>query len=437
YLSYSAYGDYQRTKREELARLAQQAAVVESTLVPQLKAANLSLLSLIEDLPRWQQESDFRLRINRRLQVLNDLVPGVRTVLVVDAQGEILAASNPSVVGSRAPAQQQWFRRAQENNAPQTLYLTPPYQSLVSATSVALVRSMVNSKGEFDGAVYAALHPEFAKILLSSVVYTPDTLSSLVHANGTVFASTDDSLVGKDVGIPGSLFSRHRDSGQTTSTHIGMATLAGLDRIIAQRTIALSDLGMSSYLVVAVARNFEAVFAPWRRGAALAAGMFAALVLAAIGGLALYQYVRMRNAAEKLLADSALAQSQRRFTAAFAAAPIAASIARLKDGCFIEANRNYERLFGWTRQEIIGKSSVELGVWPDAATRAPWAKAMQQHGELVDYETVWMHKNGQRRHVSISAALTDVDGGVSHLGVRHRHQCPQTGRRNHQHLGLL
>ncbi len=409
YLSYSAHQDYQRTERDELARLAQQASIVENNLVPQLAATNKALLSVIEDLPRWQQEVDFRQRLIRRLEVLNAIVPGVRTLLVVDARGEIIASSNPGAVGSRV-TDREWFRLAQAGNSPQTLYLTPPFKSLVSPTSVAMVRSLAGSKGEFAGAVFAALHPDFAKVLLSSVVNTPATFASLVHANGTVFASTDDTLVGKDIGVPGSLFSRHRNSGQSASTHIGVAPAIDVKRIIAHRTIQPASLGMNNYLVVGVARNFDAVFAPWRAGAALAAVMFGALALAAMGGLALYQLLRLRNAAEKVRAESALTQSQQRFSTAFAAAPIAASIARLKDGCFVEANRNYERLFGWKREEIIGKSSVELGVWPDAATRAPWARAMLEHGELVDYETIWMHKNGQSRHVSLSAALTNVDG---------------------------
>jgi diguanylate cyclase (GGDEF)-like protein/PAS domain S-box-containing protein len=409
YLGFSTYQDYRRTERDELARLAQQASIVEHNLVPQLVAANQALLSIIEDMSRWRREKDFGKRIGRRLEVLNNIVPGVRTLVVVDARGEIIASSNTSVVGSRV-SNRDWFRLAQVNNSPQTLYVTPPFKSLVSATSVAFVRSMSGPNGEFSGAVFGAVHPDFAKVLLSSVVYTPDTLASLVHADGTVFASTDESLVGKDLSMASSLFSRHREAGQATTTQVGLASVTGDKRIIAQRTIQPTGLGMNNFFVVGVTRSFDAVFATWRAGAALAAAMFAALALAAIGGLALYQRLRLRNAAELLRSQSALRQSEQRFSTAFAAAPIAVSITKLNDGSFVEANRNFERLFGWTPEEIIGNGSGEFSVWPDAQTRAPWAQAMQQHGELVDYETIWLHKDGQRRHVSISAVLTNVDG---------------------------
>ena len=409
YLGYSAYEDYQRITREESARLSQQAAIVEHNLVPQLEATNQALLSVIEDLPHWQKEKDGQQRLSRRLAVLNDIVPGVRNLLVVDAQGTITASNNASAIGANV-SQREWFVLAAKNNSPQTLYLTAPFKSLVSSNSVALVRSMVSPSGEFAGAVFAALHPDFSKVLLSSVVYTPDTLASLVHANGVVFASTQDALVGKDIGISGSLFSQHRETWQAASALVGVAAVSGVKRIIAHRTIQPAHLGMDTALVVGVARNFDAVFAPWRAGASLAAGMFAVLAIAAAGGLALYQRVRLRNAAEKLRTDSALLLSEKKFSTAFSSAPIAVSIATLREGRMLEINLNYELDFGWVAQDLIGKPAVEAGLWVHPEMRAPWALAMEEKGFLIDFETLWRHKNGQHRQVSMSAALTEIEG---------------------------
>ncbi len=408
-LGYAQYQDYQRTERDERARLAQQASIVEHNLVPQLEAANQTLLSIIEDLPRWQEEKDGGLRFNRRLVALNDILPGIRTLLVVDARGTITASSNTSAVGTNV-ANRDWFALAAKNKSPQTPHLTPPFKSLISDNSVALVRSVVDPKGEFAGAVFAALHPDFANVLLSSVVYTPDALAVLAHANGVVFASTEQTLVGKDLGVPGSLFSIHRDSALPATVLAGVAHLTGSKRLVAQRSIQLPSQGMNTFLVVSVSRGFDAIFAPWRAGAMLAGGMFAVLALAAMGGLALYQRVRARSAAQKLRADAALLRSEQKFSTAFSSAPIAVSIATLKEGRMIDINRNYERDFGWTREDVAGKTALSLGLWAHPAMRAPWALTMRQKGVLIDFETVWMHKNGQPRHVSMSAALTELEG---------------------------
>lgn len=114
--------------------------------------------------------------------------------------------------------------------------------------------------------------------------------------------------------------------------------------------------------------------------------------------------------AERLHAESTLRESEQKFSTAFSSSPVAASIALAEDGRFMEANENYERDFGWARTDLIGRTSVEVGVWPDKATRDPWVEMVRREGRVVNYETVWMHKNGQRRNVSLSAETTNLNG---------------------------
>jgi diguanylate cyclase (GGDEF)-like protein/PAS domain S-box-containing protein len=115
-------------------------------------------------------------------------------------------------------------------------------------------------------------------------------------------------------------------------------------------------------------------------------------------------------------ADIALRQSEQIFTTAFNSCPLAASIATLENGCFIEANENYARDFGWTRADLIGKTTVDIGLWPDQLMRDPWVAALRREGRLVNYETTWMHKNGSRRDVSLSAEITEINGKRCILG---------------------
>lgn len=113
---------------------------------------------------------------------------------------------------------------------------------------------------------------------------------------------------------------------------------------------------------------------------------------------------------ERKLADLALRQSRQIFSSAFESCPIAASISTLADGRFIQANTNYERDFGWAKADLIGKTSLEIGLWPDQETRLSWVDALHQAGRLVDYETIWLNKNHERRHVSLSSEITELDG---------------------------
>ncbi len=126
---------------------------------------------------------------------------------------------------------------------------------------------------------------------------------------------------------------------------------------------------------------------------------------AIVGGL-----VAGEDITERHQTELALRASEERFSCAFHASPIAASIARASDGCFIEVNRNYQRDFGWTPAELIGHSSLELGLWLDEPTRNRWVDALTQAGRVEDWEAPWVHKNGAHRLVSISAETTELNG---------------------------
>jgi PAS domain S-box-containing protein len=119
---------------------------------------------------------------------------------------------------------------------------------------------------------------------------------------------------------------------------------------------------------------------------------------------------RLASVIESRRARAALAQQQQRFAIAFNASPVAASMARVSDGCLLEVNDNFVRDFGWSRADLIGRSTLEVGIWPEGEMRAPWVAALERDGRLLHWETEWCHKNGERRAVSISAATIDVDG---------------------------
>ncbi|MCF8178516.1 MAG: PAS domain S-box protein, partial [Sulfuritalea sp.] len=123
-----------------------------------------------------------------------------------------------------------------------------------------------------------------------------------------------------------------------------------------------------------------------------------------------------RDVTERKLSEIVLRHSERHFATAFSSCPVAASITAAKDGRFIDANANYERDFGWSRDDLIGKTTIEVGLWPDTATRERWREAMSREGRLVNFETIWMHKNGERRNVSLSTEITELDGEVCICG---------------------
>ena len=158
-----------------------------------------------------------------------------------------------------------------------------------------------------------------------------------------------------------------------------------------------------------------------------------------VGAVGVGEDVTQRRAAE-MAAEQKLRLSQQRFASMFHASPVAASIVRVRDGCFVEVNRNYERDFGWTADELLGRRSTEMGLWSDGEDRHRWAVRLLQEKRLVDWETSWFHKSGARRQVSISAEVTELDGELCILGfvidVTERRRAERILRNHHAELEL-
>ena len=118
----------------------------------------------------------------------------------------------------------------------------------------------------------------------------------------------------------------------------------------------------------------------------------------------------VRDITERKLAEETLRLSEERFSTAFHSSPLAASISRPEDGYVIDANLNYERYFGWTRDELVGSTAARSAFWTSPEDRTKWLAALLQDGRVVDWISTWRHKQGHLLDVSISAELVDVHG---------------------------
>jgi two-component system CheB/CheR fusion protein len=96
-------------------------------------------------------------------------------------------------------------------------------------------------------------------------------------------------------------------------------------------------------------------------------------------------------------AHEALQQSKQKFTIIFEKAPFGAALAILPEGRIIDVNESFERLIGYTRQELIGKTSVELGINPDCELRARQVAELERRGSVVDAEMKLRTKSGEER----------------------------------------
>jgi two-component system, cell cycle sensor histidine kinase and response regulator CckA len=106
---------------------------------------------------------------------------------------------------------------------------------------------------------------------------------------------------------------------------------------------------------------------------------------------------------------SRLAAAEEKFSKAFRSSPAAITISRLSDGKFIEVNDRCLQLMNRTRDEMIGKSSIDLGLFENPADRIRLADTLRKNG------SVWgMSINFRARDLVldtlVSAELVEIDG---------------------------
>ncbi|WP_010482994.1 PAS domain S-box protein [Pseudomonas sp. S9] len=92
-------------------------------------------------------------------------------------------------------------------------------------------------------------------------------------------------------------------------------------------------------------------------------------------------------------AEEALRISEEKFSKAFQYSPDAVVITNLGTGRFVEVNPSFERRFGWSKAEAVGRTSIELGIWTDLDSRQRMLDAVKRN-ELNELEVRLHSRDG-------------------------------------------
>jgi PAS domain S-box-containing protein len=83
-------------------------------------------------------------------------------------------------------------------------------------------------------------------------------------------------------------------------------------------------------------------------------------------------------------------------------------ISRMSDGKIIEVNESWEKLFGYQRREVIGKSSLQLGLFVNLLDREAAMAILTKDGRVRDFETLVRSKTGAVHTVLLSIERLDT-----------------------------
>ncbi|NJP09560.1 MAG: GAF domain-containing protein [Leptolyngbyaceae cyanobacterium RU_5_1] len=120
---------------------------------------------------------------------------------------------------------------------------------------------------------------------------------------------------------------------------------------------------------------------------------------------------------ERKRAEEALRMSEEKFSTAFRSSPDAMTISTLDDGRCIEVNDSCLQMLGYRREEMIGQSALELGVWARPEDRDTIKHLLQDQGSIAQVEFWFRRKSGELFPGLYSAEIIQLDDRPCLLSV--------------------
>ena len=340
-------------------------------------------------------------RLHRRLQAKQAQVPQINGMFAYGPDAMLFAGSNryPTL---RLDGSQTEYVKAHLGPLDAELFVGKPQPSPVSGLpTIPVTRRVAGPGGSFGGVVGASIDPRRIEAFYRDLALAPGEGLALFRADGILLIrfprvptlEPGDDLAGTQLFTTG-----------VSRAKIGVVRYRsqrdGVERVIAFRAIA------DPPLVVTVSNDIAEVLAPWRRNTARLAGG----VTGALAALAVLLWIALRAIAGRAADEARLNESERLFASTMEASPESITLAGLDDGRFVEVNPACEALYGWSREEMIGHTGVEMGIWLNPDERLRFVEEVRRDGVVNGRELRLRSKDGKIRDVLASAALVEVEG---------------------------
>jgi len=117
--------------------------------------------------------------------------------------------------------------------------------------------------------------------------------------------------------------------------------------------------------------------------------------------------------------NSEMSESREELQQIFNTSPDAAVISRLSDGLILDVNKGYTALSGYSREEIIGKSTLEIDTWKDLSDRNRVVEQLKEQGHCENYEAVFRLRNGEEITGLLSAKIINLQGVPYIISISH------------------
>ena len=120
---------------------------------------------------------------------------------------------------------------------------------------------------------------------------------------------------------------------------------------------------------------------------------------------------------ERKAAEEALRLSEERFSKAVSATGDGVAISTIAEGRLLDVNDAFCRVSGYTREELVGRTALELNIWPEMKQREALMREMQAAGSVRDLEVTLRAKDGTQRTILFAGDFIAHEGQKCILGI--------------------
>ncbi len=120
---------------------------------------------------------------------------------------------------------------------------------------------------------------------------------------------------------------------------------------------------------------------------------------------------------DRIQAERRISDSEERFSKIFHSGLTALSISETISGRVIDVNERWAKLFGFAREEMIGRTVLELGLWAGAAERERFVAGASVGGSRSETESSFRRKSGEVFPALVAADLVTLTGSSEQLMV--------------------
>jgi PAS domain S-box-containing protein/diguanylate cyclase (GGDEF)-like protein len=136
------------------------------------------------------------------------------------------------------------------------------------------------------------------------------------------------------------------------------------------------------------------------------------------GAVITFLDITNRKRAEEHLAAASreLQASEVRHRTVFQTSQDALNLSRLSDGRLVDVNKTFLDLTGFQREEVIGRTTVELDIWANPSDRPIIIDELRRNAVIRDMEVLFKRKDGSTFWGLTSASVIEFDG-IPHVLV--------------------